>query len=199
MTYRLGMTGSIGMGKSTTAAMFAAEGVPVWDADVAVHALYAADGKATNHVLAMFPDVRAEDGSVSRAGLRAKIAADPTVLDRVTAFVHPLVAQSRDQFLLAHQQDQIVLLDIPLLFENGLDKLCDGTVVVTAPADEQRRRLKARDAMTEAEVDLILARQMPDQEKRRRADWVIETTSLESARAAVKKVLADIRGQRANA
>jgi dephospho-CoA kinase len=194
MTFRLGLTGSIGMGKSTTAAMFAAEGIPVWDADATVHALYAPDGAATAHVLALFPDTRAPDGAVSRAALRARIAADSTVLDRLTAFVHPLVAASRDQFLASHAATPIVLLDIPLLYENHLDALCDGVVVVSTTPQEQRRRLQARAQMTEAEVDLILSRQMPDAEKRARATWIIETTTLESARAQVKKVLADIRG-----
>ena len=199
MSYRLGLTGSIGMGKSTTAAMFAAEGIPVWDADAAVHRLYAPDGKATAHVLTMFPDVCAEDGSVSRAALRARIAADPALLDRLTTFVHPLVAADREQFLSEHQAEPIVLLDIPLLFENGLEALCNGIVVVTAPATEQRRRLQARAAMTEAEIDLILSRQMPDAEKRKRANWIIETTSLLSANTAVKKVIADIQRQLAHA
>lgn len=199
MTYRLGLTGSIGMGKSTTARMFSGHGIPVWDADAAVHALYAPDGAATRHVLAMFPATRAPDGSVSRAALRAKIAGDPTVLDQITALVHPLVSAGRDQFLAEHHASPIVLLDIPLLYENALDTLCNGVVVVTAHADEQRRRLHARAAMTNAEIDLILARQMPDGEKRSRATWVITTNSLESARAGVEKVLADIRGQLADA
>jgi dephospho-CoA kinase len=199
MTFRIGLTGSIGMGKSTTTAMFAAEGIPVWDADATVHALYAPDGAATAHVLALFPDTRAPDGGISRPALRARIAADPTVLDRLTAFVHPLVAQSRDQFLAAHVSTPIILLDIPLLFENQLVSLCDGVVVVSASAQEQRRRLQDRAQMTEAELDLILSRQMPDAEKRARATWVIETTTLESARAQVKKVLADIRARTNNA
>ena len=199
MTYVLGLTGSIGMGKSTTARMFSDAGIPVWDADAAVHALYAPDGAATRQVLALFPDVRADDGSVSRSALRAKIAADPVILDQLTAIVHPMVAAHRDLFLNEHANLPIVLLDIPLLFENGLESLCNGIVVVTAPASEQRRRLQARAAMTDAEIDMITARQMPDTEKRRRATWVIETISLDQAHADVKDIITQIRGQLADA
>lgn len=192
MTFRIGLTGSIGMGKSTTAAMFAEQGVPVWDADQVVHGLYAPDGAATAFVLGMFPDARGADGAVSRPVLREKIAADPQVLDRITDVVHPLVAQNRDAFLAKNADAAVVLLDIPLLFENGLESLCDGIVVVTAHAKVQRDRLRARAAMTDAEIDMILSRQMPDAEKRRRATWIIHTTTLESAGAQVKMVLADI-------
>lgn len=193
MTFRIGLTGSIGMGKSTTSAMFAAQSIPVWDADAAVHALYAPDGAATAHVLALFPDVRAPDGSVSRAALRQKIAADPRVLDQLTAFVHPLVAADRDRFLARHQTAPIVLLDIPLLFENHLENLCDGIAVVTTSPETQRARLRARASMTDAEIALILSRQMPDAEKRARATWIIETTTLDAARAQVNLILAEIR------
>jgi dephospho-CoA kinase len=199
MTYCLGLTGSIGMGKSTTASMFAAMGIAVWDADATVHQLYAPDGLATQQILALFPDVAAPDGAVSRSALRHKIAASPGVLDQVTALVHPLVADSRQHFLTAHADDPIVLLDIPLLFENGLDRVCDGIIVVTAPPGEQRNRLRARATMTDHEIDMLIARQMPDAEKRARATWVITTSTLESVRAAVKAVLADVRGALKNA
>jgi dephospho-CoA kinase len=193
MTFRIGLTGSIGMGKSTTAAMFAAEGIPVWDADASVHALYAADGLATPRILALLPSARAEDGSVSRGTLRQHIAVDPGLLDRITAIVHPLVAQNRDHFLARHTAADIILLDIPLLFENHLDHLCHGIAVVTAPPEVQRARLQTRGTMTETEIDLILSRQMPDAEKRARATWIIETTTLDAARQQVKLILADIR------
>ena len=190
-SYRLGLTGSIGMGKSTTAAMFAAEGIPVWDADACVHRLYAPGGEATKIVASLYP-AAIKDAAVSRPALRDLIARDPTVLDHLQSAVHPLVAADRTAFLAA-QTAPIVLLDIPLLFETGADTHCDGIVVVTAPAAIQRARVLARGDMTGADLDLILSRQMPDTEKRRRATWVIETTDMDSARAAVKDILKDIR------
>lgn len=187
MTLVLGLTGSIGMGKSTTARMFADEGVPVWDADAVVHRLYAPGGAAVQAVKAIFPDV-IEDGAVSREGLKAKIAADPTVLDRLQDAVHPLVAADRVAFL-KNADAPVVLLDIPLLFETGADALCDKVVVVTVPKDIQKERVMARGEMTEADFQMILSRQMPDAEKRERADFVIETLTLEAARAGVRKIL----------
>ena len=189
--YRLGLTGSIAMGKSTTAAMFAAEGIPVWDADATVHALYAPGGAATEGIGRLFPDV-IRAGGVARDLLRAKIAADPAVLDRVQAVVHPLVAASRAAFIAATRA-KIVLLDIPLLFETGAEAFCDGVVVVSAPAAVQRQRLLDRGTMTGAEYELILQRQMPDAEKRARATWVIETMDLDTAGMAVKRILGEIR------
>ncbi len=188
--YRLGLTGSIGMGKSTTAAMFAALGIPVWDADATVHRLYAPGGAATRAVGRMFPDV-ISGGAVSRPLLRAKIAADPAVLDRVQAVVHPLVAADRAAFLAAATAP-IVLLDIPLLFETGAEAGCDGVVVVSVPAAVQRQRVLDRGGMTEAEFAVILARQMPDAEKRARATWVIETLETGAAQRAVRQVISDI-------
>lgn len=193
MTFRLGLTGSIGMGKSTTAALFAAEGIPVWDADATVRKLYAPDGAATKIVAALFPDV-IENGAVSRPQLRAKIAADPTGLDRLQIAVHPLVAQDRASFLQNRTED-IVLLDIPLLYETGAEAGCDAVVVVTAPPDVQRARVLARGEMTVAEFEMILSRQLPDAEKRARADYIIETTTPDAARAAVRAICADIRGK----
>lgn len=193
MTFVLGLTGSIGMGKSTTAQMFAESGLPVWDADAAVHRLYLAGQPAALAVGALFPSAIADDGRVNRAALRAIIQADPGALDRLNAAVHPLVAADRAAFLAAHNQDEIVLLDVPLLYETGLDAACDAVVVVTAPPDVQRQRVLNRGAMTEAEFQTILVRQMSDAEKCRRADYVIPTTSLEAARQAVKDVLEAIR------
>jgi dephospho-CoA kinase len=192
MTFRLGLTGSIGMGKSTTAAMFADEGVPVWDADAAVHRLYEPGQPAACAIGMLFPSVIDPDGRVNRPRLRGVIQADPTALDRVNAAVHPLVRQDRAAFLAAHSHSPIVLLDIPLLYESGLSDACDAVAVVSAPPQVQRERVLAR-GMTEAEFALILSRQMPDAEKRARADYVIPTTTLDVARAAVKNVLADIQ------
>ena len=192
--YLLGLTGSIGMGKSTTAQMFADAGVPVWDADATVHRLYGVGGAATAVLGALFPEV-IQDGAVSRARLRAKIAADASVLDLVQAKVHPLVAADRAAFI-AQATAPVVVLDIPLLFETGADALCDGIVVVTAPEAVARARVLARGGMTDADLDLILSRQMPDAEKRARATWVIQTTDLDFARAAVRQILQDIAQKR---
>ncbi len=189
--YRLGLTGSIGMGKSTTATMFADEGLPVWDADASVHRLYAPAGAAALAVARLFPAVL-RDGGVDRAALRALIAADPGVLDQIQTVVHPLVAQDRAAFLAQHP-NEIVLLDIPLLFETGSDKACHGIAVVSVDAETQRQRVLDRGEMTPEEFQMILSRQMPDAEKRARATWVIDTTTLDGARTAVRKILSDIR------
>jgi len=191
MSFRLGLTGSIGMGKSTTAAMFAQEGVPVWDADATVHRLYAPGQPAALAVGQLFPAAIDPDGGVSRPRLREIIAADPAALDRLNGVVHPLVARDRATFLADHAKDRVVLLDIPLLFETGADAGCDAVAVVTAPPEVQRERVLSR-GMGEDAFALILSRQMPDAEKRARADYLIPTTSLDAARAAVKDVLADI-------
>lgn len=193
MSFILGLTGSIGMGKSTTAAMFADAGLPVWDADATVHRLYQPGQAAALAIGALFPTAIDADGSVNRASLRALIQGDSTVLDRLNAAVHPLVAADRAAFLAANEAAGIVLLDVPLLYEIGLDTACDAVAVVSAPAEVQRDRVLARGAMTEAEFQTILARQLPDAEKRRRATYIIPTTSLEAARRSVKDVLADIR------
>jgi dephospho-CoA kinase len=192
MSFVLGLTGSIGMGKSTTARMFADQGIPVWDADAAVHRLYQPGQPAARAIAQAFPQAITADGAVDRAALRGLINQDAGVLDRLNALVHPIVAQDRAGFLANHLSDPIVLLDVPLLYETGLSSACDAVAVVSAPADQQRARVLAR-GTSEAELEILLARQMPDAEKRARADYVIPTTSLEAARQAVTEVLADIR------
>ncbi len=193
MSFVLGLTGSIGMGKSTTAQMFAGHGLPVWDADATVHRLYAPGQPAALAIGTLFPTAIDPDGSVNRATLRALIQADATVFDRLNAAVHPLVAADRTAFLMANEKAPIVLLDVPLLYEISLDHACDAVAVVSAPAEMQRDRVLSRGAMTAAEFETILARQMPDTDKRKRADYIIPTTSLEAAETAVKDVLADIQ------
>ena len=193
--FLLGLTGSIGMGKSTTAAMFADEGIPVWDADATVHALYAPGGAAVAPIAAEFPDAL-RDGGIDRVALRAVLAADKQALSRLESIVHPLTAASREAFVAAHDGADLILLDIPLLFETGADADCDATLVVTAPPEVQRARVLARPGMTPAQLDLILSRQMPDAEKRARATHVIVTQSLEQTRADVRKLIAQIREAR---
>ena len=193
MTFVLGLTGSIGMGKSTTAAMFADAGIPVWDADATVHRLYARGGAAVAPIAVLYPDAIDND-AVSRPKLRARIAADPTALDLIQSIVHPLVAADRAAFLRKQTAD-IVLLDIPLLFETGANAQCDAVVVVSVPLALQRQRVLDRGDMTGAELDLILARQTPDAEKRDRADYIIDTTTLHGARLAVRTLVAEIRGK----
>lgn len=191
----VGLTGSIGMGKSTTAAMFAAEGVPVYDADAEVHALYAKGGAAVEPLAEAFPGV-VVDGAVDRALLSQRVVGKPEELKRLEAIVHPLVGQSRVGFFekaVAAGAD-IVVLDIPLLFETGGETRMDAVVVVSAPADVQRQRVLARPGMDEAKLDAILARQMADAEKRARAHFVIDTgQGLDHARAQVREVLRVLR------
>jgi len=184
MSLILGLTGSIGMGKSTTSGFFREAGVPVWDADAAVHDLYAPGGAAVAPIAALHPAAE-QNGAIDRAALRDWIAVDPTALKQIEAVVHPLVAQSRAAFLAAHADAPLVVLDVPLLFETGGNVYCDATVVVSAPADVQRARVLARPGMTEAHLQTILSKQVPDAEKRSRADHVIETLTLDQTRAAV--------------
>lgn len=192
--FRLGLTGSIGMGKSTTAAFFADEGIPVWDADAAVHRLYAPGGAAVE-LLGVLHPAALKNGAIDRAALKAWIAKDPAALARIEAVVHPLVAADRAAFLNNATSD-IVVLDIPLLFEKESESEMDATLLVTAPPAVQRARVMARPEMTDAQFATILARQMPDAEKRARATHIIETLSPESARAAVQALIAHIRKTR---
>lgn len=193
MRYRLGLTGSIGMGKSTTAVMFVDLGCALWDADAAVHRLYAPGGAATAQIGAAFPDA-IRDGAVSRDALRSIIANDKTALPRIESIVHPLLQQDRSDFATAHP-DAIGVFDIPLLFETGGDAEMDGTACVSIPADIQRARVLARGTMSAEDLDRILARQMPNEEKCARATWVIQTDTLDHARAQVQTILEQIKGQ----
>jgi dephospho-CoA kinase len=172
----LGLTGSIAMGKSTAASMFRRLGVPVWDADGVVHALFGRGGAAVAPVEAAFPGV-VRDGRIDRGTLSARVFADPVALARLEGIVHPLVYADQRRFLARQRRARrrLVLLDVPLLFESGGDRVCDKIAVVSAPALVQRQRLRRRPGMDEARIDAILARQMPDAEKRSRADFVIPT------------------------
>ena len=193
MSFRLGLTGSIGMGKSTTAQMFAAEGCAVWDADAAVHRLYAKSGAAVEPLARAFP-AAIDAGAVSRDRLRSVIASDKAALARIEAIVHPLVRQDREAFAAAATSD-VTVFDIPLLFETGGDAEMDATACVTVPPEVQRERVLARGTMTAEDLDTILSRQMPNAEKCRRATYVIETDTLETARRQVQNVLTDIRAR----
>lgn len=190
MSFVLGLTGSIGMGKSTTAAMFRDFGVPVWDADASVHKLYAAGGAAVTPIAALVPDA-VKDGAIDRSVLRAAIAKDPRLLKQIETLVHPLVAQDRATFRVAHAAAPLIVLDIPLLFETGGDATCDATLVVTTTPEEQRRRVLARGTSEETLNDLI-SRQMPDAEKRARATYVIETDTLDGTRKDVAHLVSEL-------
>lgn len=195
--FLLGLTGSIGMGKSTTAQMFAAEGCAVWDADAAVHRLYDPGGAAVAPMAAAFPSA-IEDGSVSRAVLKTIIGQDPDALKQIEAIVHPLVAEDRSAFIDAANSD-VIVLDIPLLFETGGDAKMDATACVRVDSETQKQRVMDRRTMTEAQFDTIVSKQMPIEEKCSRADYVIETDTLDHAHAQVREILADIRGKLAHA
>lgn len=192
MTHLLGLTGSIGMGKSTTAQMFRDEGVPVWDADATVHQLYDRGG-AVEPIGQIFP-AAIVDGAVSREELKKIIAADPSAISDIERIVHPLVADDRARFIARHD-NPLIVFDIPLLFETGAQDWLDSVIVVSAPPEVQRQRVLDRPGMTAAQLDTILRRQMPDAEKRARADHVIETLTLDDTRAAVRKLIAVIKGQ----
>ncbi|KQP20173.1 dephospho-CoA kinase [Methylobacterium sp. Leaf100] len=191
----LGLTGSIGMGKSATAAMFSARGVPVHDADAAVHALYAPGGAAAHAIAGEFPGVLAPDGSVDRERLRGEVLGHPERLAALERLVHPLARRAGADFLAAHAQAPVVVLDIPLLFETGGDARCDAVLVVTAPAEVQRERVLARPGMDAATFASILAKQLPDAEKRARADFVLDTgLGFAHAEAEVDAILDRLRG-----
>ncbi len=197
MTWKLGLTGSIGMGKSTTAAMFRDEGVPVWDADATVHKLYAKGGPAVAPIGQEFPDAIV-DGAVDRDQLKQIIASDATVLPKLEAIVHPLVAAGRAEFLDTNKAE-LVVFDIPLLFETGADTWLDSVLVVTCPPDVQAKRVLDRGTMSSDQFQMILSRQMSDSEKRARADHVIETLTLDATRAAVRNLIAELKTRQSHA
>ncbi|WP_435891183.1 dephospho-CoA kinase [Meridianimarinicoccus marinus] len=178
------------MGKSTAAKMFADAGCDVWDADAAVHRLYAPGGAAVAPLAALHPEA-VVDGAVSRPALKAWIDADPSALARIEQVVHPLVAADRDDFA-ARSTAPVTVFDIPLLFENGTEAQMDAVAVVSAPAQVQRDRVLARGTMTEAQFESILAKQMPDADKRARADYIIRSTSFAQTQADVDRILQEI-------
>lgn len=191
----LGLTGSIGMGKSTTAAMFREAGLPVYDADAAVAEIYVKGGAAVEPLEAAFPGVT-RDGAVDREALRQAVLGNDEAMARLNAIVHPLIGQSRLKFFAEATASgaDLVVLDIPLLYETGGQANMDAVVVVSAPADQQRERVLARPGMTPERLDDILRRQLPDAEKRARADFVIDTgRGLEAARQQVEEVITAMR------
>lgn len=193
----VGLTGSIGMGKSTVAKMFAEEGAPGFDSDAAVHALYAPGGAAVAPVEAAFPGV-IKDGAIDREALSKRVVGNEAAIKQLEAIVHPLVRAAQMQFLQDNRDagTEVVILDIPLLFEGNGAKFVNKTVVVSAPGEIQRARVLARPGMTPEKFEAILARQMPDAEKRARADFVIDTgADFEITRSQVRGVLDALREQ----
>ena len=191
----IGLTGSIGMGKSTTAAMFRDAGIPVYDADAAVHRAYDVGGIAVEPVGAAFPGV-VKDGRVDREALRQAVLGKPEAMQTLNGIVHPLLGQQRaevfDQARAAGAD--MVIMDVPLIYETGGEKNMDAVIVVSAPADVQRERVLAREGMSPERLDAILAQQLPDAEKRKRADYVIDTgRGLEAAREQVAEIIAKLR------
>lgn len=189
----LGLTGSVGMGKSVTAKFFAQEGVPVHDADAAVHRLY--EGEAVAPIEAAFPGTTGA-GKVDRTRLANRALGDPAALLRLEQIVHPLVRREEQRFLAQAKKSgaPIAVLDIPLLFETGAEKRCDAVVVVSAPPDVQRERVMARPGMTAEKLAALLAKQMPDADKRARADFVVDSSKgFEAAHQQVRDILAQIR------
>ena len=193
------LTGSLGMGKSRTASFFAEAGVPVHDSDAVVHALY--EGEAVPLIERAFPGATA-DGKVDRAKLAAMVLGDAAAIAKLEAIVHPLVAEVRDRFLADAQARgaPVVLLDVPLLFETAGERGCDAVVVVSAPAQLQRQRAFERPGMTEEKFAALVAKQMPDAEKRRRADFIVDSSqSFEHARAQVRDILQAVAKMRGHA
>jgi len=185
----LGLTGSIGMGKSTTAKLFAEAGVPVYDADATVHGLY--EGEAAPAIEAAFPGTTV-DGKVDRNRLSARVVHDPAAMKRLEQIVHPMLGASRQKFLRDAEQSgaPVAVVDVPLLFETGGEQRVDAVVVVTTTAEIQRQRILERPNMTDAKLDAILARQMPDAEKRQRAHFLVDTShGLDPVRARIRDIL----------
>jgi dephospho-CoA kinase len=188
----LGLTGSIGMGKSTTAKLFAEAGVPVYDADATVHKLY--EGEAVPAIEAAFPGTTS-DGKVDRNKLSARVVHDPAAMKQLERIVHPMLGASRQRFFEDAERSgaPVVVVDVPLLFETGGEKRVDAVVVVTTSPDKQRERVLARGTMDDERLDAILTRQMPDAEKRKRADFVVDTShGLDPVRAQIRDILQQV-------
>lgn len=188
----LGLTGSIGMGKSTTALMFKNAGIPVYDSDATVHALYSPNGEATTAIAAEFNGVLNESGGIDRNKLTKYVLKDDAALKRLEAIVHPLVFQTRQAFVEKHTAEKttLIVFDIPLLFETGSEVFVDKILVVTAPSETQKRRVLNREGMTEEKFEAILKKQMPDAEKRKRADFIIDTSlGIEAAQESVNQII----------
>ena len=197
MSIKLGLTGSIGMGKTTTAGFFRESGVPVWDADAEVHKLYAQGGAAVAAMGALVPEAVAA-GFVDRRVLKAEISKNPALLAKIEAMLKPLLAQSRAGFLQKHIDKHLVLFDIPLLYETDAESWLDYVLVVTAPAEVQKARILARQSMDETMFTTLLARQMPDQEKRALADFVFDTSKgLAHTKADVKALIDKLEAENA--
>jgi len=197
MSIKLGLTGSIGMGKTTTAGFFRESGVPVWDADAEVHKLYAQGGAAVAAMGALVPEAVAA-GFVDRRVLKAEISKNPALLAKIEAMLKPLLAQSRAGFLQKHSDKRLVLFDIPLLYETDAESWLDYVLVVTAPAEVQKARILARQSMDETMFTTLLARQMPDQEKRALADFVFDTSKgLAHTKADVKALIDKLEAENA--
>lgn len=191
MSFLLGLTGSIGMGKSTTADMFREAGVPVWDADATVAKLYAKDGAAVVPLSALNMGLIQND-AVDRVALKNWVKTDPNALNRLESLIHPLVAADRAKFIDDHAEQSLIVCDIPLLYETGADQWLDAVLVVTTDAQTQKARVMARVGTDPELFDQILVRQMPSSEKIARADYVIETNSFEGARKAVNDLINDL-------
>lgn len=193
--YVLGLTGSIGMGKSTTAEFFRNAGVPVWDADSSVHRLYEFGGAGVQAIESLAP-AAIKDGAVDRSALRQAILDDEGLLKRIEAVVHPLVSADRQVFLEQHSDKKLVVCDIPLLFETGAESWLDGVLVVTADKDVQEQRVMKREGMNREVFETILAKQTPDAEKRQRADYLIDTgKGLDHARDEVLSLIERLKGK----
>ena len=190
MTFKLGLTGSIGMGKSTTAGLFATRGIPVWDADAAVHRLYEKDGLAVAKIKAVFPDA-IEEGKVCRARLREVVLSNQHNLKILETIVHPLLREDRRRFILSTTSN-IVVFDMPLLFETGSEKEMDAVVCVSVSTGIQKQRVMERQTMTEDQFETILNKQMANDEKCSRSQYIVDTSSMETAKSDVEKIVSDI-------
>lgn len=192
----IGLTGSIGMGKSTTAAMFAEMGFPVWDADAAVIRLYSKAGGAVEPLAKLVPSAL-QDGAISKPALKEAIATSPDLLLKIESIVHPLVKQDRRDFAAAHQDAEIIIFDVPLLVETGAHKKVDHVVVVSTTPEQQRDRVMARGTMDEPTFNMIMRKQTPDAEKRALADTIIDTATMDGARAQVHDLVKRLRAAHA--